>query len=239
MRRLREIYKKLEELFKRHKTAIKVPMIFLLMLGFIVCMLLSSYAETMNEDISERLIRLHVVANSDSKEDQALKREVRDRILQYIQPKYAKVVSRKEAIKILDSELTNINNIANSVISSWKKDYKAKSVIGVFPFPTKEYGDVALPAGSYEALRVQLGKGDGANWWCVMFPPLCFVDATHGTIPEDVKKKLKSTLSEDEYKLVATGDRPSVKYKFKIVELFQGSKNKIVGLVSGLFRHSS
>ena len=123
-------------------------------------------------------------------------------------------------------------SLSNEVILKYKKDYKATAKVGEFAFPTKVYGDFALPAGEYNALRIQLGEGDGANWWCVMFPPLCFVDATHGTIPNNMKKKLKKVLSEDEYNLLASNKKISVEFKFKIAELFQGSKIKLASIIS-------
>lgn len=111
--------------------------------------------------------------------------------------------------------------------------------MGSFPFPTKMYGDITLPAGTYEALRVVVGEGEGQNWWCVMFPPLCFVDATHGTIPDSVKEDLKNVLTKEEYSIVASADQEDeipIEIKFKVVEIFQGSKIKVTGAINKLFK---
>lgn len=216
----------------------KTLAIYLFSLLIIFSLIASSYAKDVNEEISDKIIRLHVVANSDSEEDQQLKRKVRDKILQYMTPILSKSVSRAESIEILQTNLTKIIGIANKEILANGKTYKASAKIGEFPFPTKTYGDVALPAGSYEALRIQLGNGEGANWWCVMFPPLCFVDATHGTIPDYMKAKLKTTLSKDDYKLVTSNDELPVQLKFKIVEIYQGSKNYVAGLFSKLMKNA-
>ena len=96
-----------------------------------------------------------------------------------------------------------------------------------------------MPAGSYEALRIVIGKGEGANWWCVLFPPLCFVDVTHGTVPDSVKDDLKNVLTEEEYSIVTSADEESdipIKIKFKIIELFQDSKDKFAGTLSRIFK---
>ena len=95
--------------------------------------------------------------------------------------------------------------------------------IGNFPFPTKSYGDISLPAGYYDALKVEIGEAKGKNWWCVMFPSLCFVDVSNGIVPEESKEELQSTLLDEEYKLISSQDS-EYKFKFKIVELFENTK---------------
>ena len=94
----------------------------------------------------------------------------------------------------------------------------------MYPFPTKQYGDIILPSGNYQALKVVIGSGKGANWWCVLFPPLCIVDVTHGTISDSVKEELKNVLTYDEYEIISSAeddDDIPVKVKFKIVEFFR------------------
>ncbi|HBC84186.1 MAG TPA: hypothetical protein DCZ30_01680 [Clostridiales bacterium] len=106
-------------------------------------------------------------------------------------------------------------------------DYDITIKIGVFNFPTKQYGDISFPAGSYDALRIEIGEAKGQNWWCVMFPPLCFVDMTSGIVPDESKKTLESSLSsEEEYILINDNKSNDIQFKFKLVEFFQNVKIK-------------
>ncbi|WP_024621498.1 stage II sporulation protein R [Metaclostridioides mangenotii] len=177
-----------------------------------------------SKNYKEKLIRFHVIANSDSDEDQALKLKVRDEIISYLQPKLEKSKSIEESEKIIKSEYENLTNISNKVIVENDYDYNVKVGITYSKFPTKQYSNMVLPAGEYKALKVVIGKGEGKNWWCVMFPPLCFVDEENGVIDKETDEKLRSVLTDDEYKLITQKDRDSVgktKMKFKIVEIME------------------
>jgi stage II sporulation protein R len=125
----------------------------------------------------ENLIRLHIIANSNDPGDQELKYHVRDAIISAFRPELLKVRSRTEAEALLASDQGKIASIAERVVADNGRRYPARVEIGDFDFPTRTYGDLVLPAGNYRAVRVVLGQGAGANWWCVLFPPLCFVDA--------------------------------------------------------------
>lgn len=129
----------------------------------------------------EELIRFHVLANSDSEEDQALKRAVRDAILEEVSPRLAESTSLDESRQILTGMRTEIEHIGQEVVQKWGKSYEVQTDYGYFTFPTKSYGSLVLPAGEYEAVRVLIGEAEGSNWWCVLFPPLCFVDIEHST----------------------------------------------------------
>jgi stage II sporulation protein R len=129
---------------------------------------------------ADNLIRLHVVANSDSDEDQALKRRVRDALLQKMSPVFARSATQSEARDRIIENLDEIRVLAQDKVRESGFDYPVNVEFGVFPFPTRVYGDTVLPAGKYQALRVVIGEGQGQNWWCVLFPPLCFVDVTTG-----------------------------------------------------------
>ena len=136
----------------------------------------------------DELIRFHVLANSDSDEDQALKRAVRDALLKEVSPRLAESHSLDESRQILTDLRPEMERIGESVVRAWGKNYEVKTDYGHFPFPTKSYGTLVLPAGDYEAVRVLIGKAEGSNWWCVLFPPLCFVDIEHSTaVPVDGK----------------------------------------------------
>jgi stage II sporulation protein R len=200
---------------------------------------LSSYTENINEGLSDNLIRLHVIANSDSPEDQALKRDVRDVVLAYVKEELTDSKNISNAKTILQSQLNDIASIAKTEILRHGKDYDAKAYLGSYPFPTKSYGDIKLPAGEYQALRLVIGEGRGANWWCVLFPPLCFVDVTHGTVPDSVKDDLREVLTDEEYHIVSEADDQEdipIKVKFKIIELFQDSKIKLADTLGHIFK---
>jgi stage II sporulation protein R len=148
--------------------------------------------------ISKKIIRFHVIANSDSEEDQATKLEIRDAILKDLGTKLEQLKTREESIGFLKSRLTEIENIANEILAKDNKNYSSKAYLEEFQFPIKSYGEITLPQGKYTALRVVLGNGEGKNWWCVMFPPLCFIDITRGLASEESNKQLGKVLDKKE-----------------------------------------
>ncbi|GAB6153455.1 hypothetical protein JCM17380_22050 [Desulfosporosinus burensis] len=148
----------------------------------------------------DELIRFHVLANSDSEQDQELKRAVRDAILKEVSPRLAVSQSLDESRDILKQLSTEMEDIGRTVVRDWGKDYSVRTEYGHFSFPTKSYGSLVLPAGQYEALRFVIGEGKGSNWWCVLFPPLCFIDIKSSTaVPVDGKAgvPLKNEVSVD------------------------------------------
>lgn len=155
------------------------------------------------EEISSKLIRFHVIANSDSEEDQTLKLKVRDKVLEYIQPLLKDSKDIEESREILKREDAKIIQIANNVIIDNGYDYCVESTLDKEYFPVKTYGNITLPQGEYEAYRIIIGTGEGQNWWCVMFPPICFVDITKGDIAyEETEEEMKRVLDDDEYNMV-------------------------------------
>lgn len=187
------------------------------------------------ESFKENLIRFHVIANSDAPFDQALKLKVRDKVIKEMSSKF-KTRSINEAREIITSNMDFIQEIAAKEIKSNGFNYSVQVALQEHDFPTKNYGSVTLPAGEYEALRVVIGNGEGKNWWCVLFPPLCFIDVEHGLTDEKTKTELKEVLSEEEYQMINAaaaqeGELP-IKLKFKVVEILEKSKwklSKIVG----------
>ncbi len=161
---------------------------------------ISSGDEVTIEDISSKLIRFHVIANSDGELDQELKLKVRDKVLEYIQPILKESTSLEESREILKDKNDEILAIADDVIADNGYSYKAESTLSKEYFPVKTYGNITLPQGEYEAYRIIIGSGEGQNWWCVMFPPICFVDITKGEIAyEETENEMKSVLSEKEF----------------------------------------
>ena len=174
--------------------------------------------------IADNVFRLHVIANSDTVEDQNLKYKVRDNILQYMNSISQDCNSKSEIIELVNKNKDQFYNIARKVILENGYNYDVKIKVGNFDFPTKNYGDISLPAGNYEALRIEIGNASGQNWWCVMFPPLCFVDVTTGVVPEESKTIIKDNLSDEEYSIVSDKSSPDIKFKFSLIEMFQNFK---------------
>lgn len=202
-----------------------------LFLGFICLFIVGSSLNTRQalgvteenivEDISEKLIRFHVLANSDSDIDQDLKLRVKDAVLKYISPILNESQSLEESREILKREDKNIIKIAEDYIKSQGFDYTVETTLTRENFPVKEYGNIVLPQGEYEAYRILIGEGKGQNWWCVMFPPLCFIDVTKGQVAYDeTEKKMKDVLSEEEFKSVNKKEN-NVNFEFKVIDLFK------------------
>lgn len=199
--------------------------VFIILALFIVYILLSifSYSNAVSTDISNSVFRLHVIANSNSSEDQELKYAVRDELISYMNSISKDIQTKEEAINLVNENKEEFYNIAQKVIEDNGYNYDVNIKVGNFSFPTKTYGDIALPAGFYDALKVEIGNASGKNWWCVMFPSLCFVDVSNGVVPEESKETLESNLQAEDYNLVAS-DSFEYKVKFKLVELFENAK---------------
>lgn len=178
-----------------------------------------SYVDAVSKDIANNIFRLHVIANSDSDEDQKLKYIVRDAVLEHVNSIGENAKSKEDLISMLDLE--DIKHVANQTILSQGYDYDVSVEIGNYDFPTKTYGDISLPAGFYDSLRVKIGSAEGKNWWCVMFPPLCFVDVSSGIVPDSSKKQLESSMNTEGYNLISDTDSNEINFKFKLVEFFQ------------------
>lgn len=158
------------------------------------------------ENDHEGIIRLHVIANSNTVGDQALKLKVRDAVIAYMDDQKG-LSTVDETRDFLKNDLKRLETIADGIIAAEGYDYSAKANIGVRYIPEKTYGDITFPAGNYEALNITLGEGEGENWWCVLFPPLCLLD--EGT---DASGDLPADLTEDQrlqlrWKLIELLDR--------------------------------
>lgn len=199
-----------------------------LFLGFIITLSVGIYSNAMQNGISNNLLRLHVIANSDSIPDQELKLKVRDAVINAMEGKFPNSKNIAETKEIAAKNLEYIKGISKDIIQSNGYNYDVRTSICNSYFPTKYYGNISLPAGNYEALKIEIGAALGANWWCVLFPPLCFTDVSSGSISDVSKEKLRADLTNEEYNLImnSNGTLP-VKIKFKSVEVFQKSKHDI------------
>ncbi len=171
------------------------------------------YSEETQRGIASQVIRFHIRANSDSDADQNLKMLVKNAVIHQLHDGLAASQSLDETRTYLAANLDAVKACAERVIAENGYRYPVSVYLCRDYFPTKTYGDVSLPPGTYEALRIDIGEAAGHNWWCVMFPPLCFVDAAESEVPEADKQQLQNILTEDEYALVTEDDAP-VKVKF-------------------------
>lgn len=208
----------------------KISILFILLLLY-TCISAYSYVYSVSKDLSNNVFRLHVIANSNSKEDQDLKYKVRDNLINYMNTLCSNCNDKEEVIKIAQANKENFKEIAKNTIISKGFDYDVDVEIGNFSFPTKTYGDISFPSGNYDALRIKIGKAEGKNWWCMLYPSLCFVDMTSGIVPDESKETLKDSLSNEEYNLIADSKKPSYNFKFKIIEFF--NNNSLITAKSG------
>ncbi len=178
-----------------------------ILIGILFTSSIVSYSKNLENELADGIVRLHIVADSNEKRDQEVKLKIRDEILKEMD----KFTNEQE----IKNNITFFEETANRVLKENGFDYTAKAEFGVFPFPTKYYDGFALPKGDYRAIRVVLGKGEGENWWCVMFPPLCMVDAA----TEEQSELLKQTFGEN-YPVVAEGGKVKFKIRFKLAEIF-------------------
>lgn len=168
---------------------------------------------TIQQGISHKIIRFHVIANSDSDADQALKLKVKEAVVNYTAELLCNSKSISETEDLLSSHTNDIISIANNVISENDYDYPVTAEITDTYFPTKSYGSYTFPPGTYRAFQIKIGEAKGKNWWCVLYPPLCFIDISHGTVNPESEELLKETLTTDEFQAVS--DEYTVKYRFK------------------------
>lgn len=173
--------------------------------------------ERIQKSIASHIIRLHVIANSDSEKDQQLKLMVKDKIVAGLREKLKEADNLNDARTIIRNETEQIEKMATEEMRQQGYDYIATASLGNSYFPIKKYGDMTFPAGEYEALRVQIGQAKGQNFWCVMYPTLCFVDSTYQVVPEESKEELKSTLTDEEYQALL-GDDKNVTFGFKLLD---------------------
>lgn len=209
---------------QKYKNLILMVIMLIILFASFIIISAYSYVSAVSYNISDSVFRLHVIANSDSAEDQALKYKVRDSLLDYMNTLTANITSKEEAMQIAEDNLSNFKLIAEDTIKENGYNYNVNITIGKHDFPTKYYGDITLPTGIYDALRVEIGNASGQNWWCVMFPPLCFVDVTSGVVPDESKEVLQDSLNDEEYDLITVDNSSDISFKFKIIELIENIK---------------
>ena len=204
---------------------IKFTLIISILFLLYIYLLTINYTYAVSEDLACSVLRLHVIANSDNIEDQNLKYKVRDNIINYMNSISSNISSKEEALNLAITNKNTLITIAKQTILDNGFNYDVNISFGNFHFPTKCYGDISFPAGNYDAIKIEIGDAKGQNWWCVMFPPLCFVDVTSGIVPEESKNIIKDNLNSEEYSIITDGNSNKssdniIKFKFKLIEFF-------------------
>lgn len=188
-------------------------------IGIVTAVIFSicSFAKT-SEEIRSDVLRLHVIANSDSSVDQNLKLRLRDYILEEGEDIFDGSVNVENAVKKIEPKLAELENSAETFVKNAGFDYDVKITLSNEYFTTRTYESVTLPAGKYLALRVVIGSGEGHNWWCVMFPPMCVPAA-------DKKDEIENVFTDKEIKLVES--KPKYEPRFKVVEIYEQIRETI------------
>ena len=164
--------------------------------------------------IYDQVLRLHVIANSDSTEDQALKLSVRDAILEKTSLLLENTSSREDAKLIIENNMIQLQKVARSTVKEKGYSYPVSVELGEEEYPTKTYESCAFPAGEYLSLRIKIGAAEGKNWWCVLFPPMCLYAAT------DKETFTSVGITDSQYQIITETDKPKYKIRFKILESF-------------------
>lgn len=184
----------------------------------------ANYTQEQNQkfqsDIAKNILRLHVIANSDSDYDQQLKLKVRDEIITSLQDSLRNADSVLQAKACVANRQAQIQTTALRVLQAHNCNFSVKVSVCKRYFPVKQYGDLTFPAGTYDALCVEIGKAQGHNWWCVLFPSLCFVNETTATVPDNSKEKIKECLPEDEYNRLTKEENADTEIHLGIVDWF-------------------
>ena len=181
------------------------------------------YSEMIQNGIAAKVVRFHVLANSDSEADQNLKLAVRDRVLQEYGDLLETCENKEETLAALELAKQEICETAAKEVVAQGYEYPVRVSIVREEFPFKKYDDLIFPAGVYDALRIEIGEAEGQNWWCVLYPQMCFVDAAWGYSTEESHRKLENTLTEEEFLIVSALEQEELtpKIKLKILEFWQ------------------
>lgn len=196
--------------------------IFFFLFCTFILSLMYSYSKTMFRNISNNLLRLHIVANSDSTEDQIMKYKIRDEVLNYLKPYLSSVKDKETAIQIINKHMPELKILTSDIAKKNNYNYPINISISSSYFPAKSYGNITLPEGSYDALKIDVGNSSGQNWWCVMYPCLCSVDSSSHNLSYNTDETLLSSLGSEEISLITDSNHSKpLKFKFKLIELFE------------------
>ena len=164
--------------------------------------------------LAEKVLRFHVLANSDSPVDQSLKLTVRDAVGGYLQEQMKQMTEKKDCENYINDCLPEIKELAEKIVEEQGFTYQVSAEVTECHFPVKTYGAYTFPAGTYDALKITIGRGEGQNWWCVLYPNMCFENSMYEVVGEDAEKELKKVLDEEEYQAVLSSGNYEVRFWF-------------------------
>lgn len=184
-------------------------------------------SEALASRIAPEILRFHILANSNSDEDQQLKMEVKGLVIDYVNENLGENATKETTAAWLTDHSEAIEDMAHRYLLSRGKDYPVSLMLTRDYFPTKAYGDMVFPCGTYDAARITIGSGNGHNWWCVLYPPLCYTDSMNAVVPEHSKETLKQLIPEDDYEALLpesernarAPEKPRVRIRFRLPEL--------------------
>lgn len=221
-RSLKELIQRLVNLYAKY--IMILPSLFLAVL--ITGLFLWSQEEVMQAEMQQHLaqevLRFHVLANSDSEEDQALKMRVKEQILSYLEQAMPDPMDVEETRLWMRRHVDELETVGRKTIKEEGYDYPVTAAVTTCWFPDKTYGDITFPSGNYEALRIEIGAARGKNWWCVLYPNLCFLDAANAVVPEEGKQKLQNVLTEEEYARITLDTDFQIRWYF--LDRWKGEK---------------
>lgn len=187
----------------------------------LTCALFSVWAVRAQSELSSKVIRIHVIANSDSDADQALKMQVRDKVLDLCETLVSDCPYRDSAEQVLEDNANEITNVAKAAVSDAGLSYSVASSLSSEFYPSREYDSIRLPAGEYLSLRVVIGAGEGSNFWCVLFPPICRSSARAD------EELCEVGFTQKEIRLLTEDEDVHYVIKFKIVEIASSVKERV------------
>ena len=203
------------------KKLISFLLIFFLFILFIFIKI-TSYTNQISTSLKDSIIRLHIISNSNNTKDQLFKLKCRDEIISYINQNLSNTSSKNEIITFLNNNISNLYSICYSLAEKEKISTSFNISIDKSYIPTKQYGKIQMPSGTYDALKIEIGSSSGNNWWCSLFPPLCFTEASSEIKDSSVSEQIiySSLSSEETNILLKSEEKLDIKFKFKLLELF-------------------
>lgn len=195
--------------------------IFILLSELTLLFLPGYHSDRLTEQLSDKILRLHIIADDDSDTAQAVKLLVRDAVCEYLSPLPEGIDSKAEVCKYLTLHLTELTELADEVLQQHDCNYHAYASIERRFFPLKTYGSYTFPPGEYDALCITLGSGSGQNWWCLAFPSLCLLDGSYAVTDSDSEQQLKILLTDEEYEAILLQE-PKILFRFRLLEWLKG-----------------
>ena len=199
---------------KKMKAVALVLIVILCGAAFTRVMQVEAKANAVQEKLSGEVFRFHVIANSDSEEDQELKMKVKEAVVAYMRETLSGAENAAEAKAWAIRHKEELVRVSEEVLRAEGCSDKVTAEVVRCEFPDKTYGDITFPAGWYDALRIRIGKAQGHNWWCVLYPNLCFMDSVHAIVPKEGKEELRSVLTDEEYAMIVKGTPVKIKWFF-------------------------